>query len=36
VIAPAGEGRVTMHSIERSIDGVALPDGQPLHFRKVR
>lgn len=36
VIAPSGEGRVTMHSIERSIDGVALPDGQPLHFRKVR
>jgi len=36
VVAPTGEGRVTMHSIERSIDGVAMPDGQPLHFRKVR
>jgi len=36
VIAPAGEGRCTMHSIERSIDGVAMPDGEPVHLRKVR
>lgn len=36
VIAPTGAGRFTMHSIERSVDGVALPDGEPLHFRKVR
>ncbi len=36
VIAPTGEGRFTMHAIERSIDGVPLPDGQPMHFRKVR
>lgn len=36
VIAPTGEGRCTMHSIERSVDGVAVPDGEPLHFRKVR
>ncbi|MFM7135776.1 MAG: hypothetical protein ACKO1M_01725, partial [Planctomycetota bacterium] len=36
VIAPAGEGRYTMHSIERSIDGVAMPDGAPVHLRKVR
>jgi len=36
VIAPSGEGRFTLHAIERSVDGVPLPDGQPLHFRKVR
>ena len=36
VIAPAGEGRFTLHAIERSIDGVPLPDGQPMDFRKVR
>ncbi len=36
VLAPAGDSRCTMHSIERSIDGVAMPDGEPLNFRKVR
>lgn len=36
VISPAGEGRFTLHAIERSIDGVPLPDGEPIHFRKVR
>lgn len=36
VIAPTGDGRCTMHSIERSIDGVAMPDGEPVHLRKVR
>jgi uncharacterized protein (TIGR02246 family) len=36
VIAPTGDGRFTLHAIERSIDGVPLPDGQPLHFRKIR
>lgn len=36
VIAPAGEGRFTLHAIERSVDGVPLPDGQPMDFRKVR
>jgi uncharacterized protein (TIGR02246 family) len=36
VIAPTGEGRCTMHAIERSVDGVPLPDGEPKHFRKVR
>lgn len=35
-ITPAGDGRFTLHAIERSIDGVPLPDGQPLHFRKIR
>lgn len=36
VVSPAGDSRCTMHSIERSVDGVALPDGEPLHFRKIR
>jgi ketosteroid isomerase-like protein len=36
VVAPTGEGRCTMHAIERSVDGVPLPDGEPVHFRKVR
>jgi uncharacterized protein (TIGR02246 family) len=36
VLSPAGDSRCTMHSIERSIDGVAMPDAEPLHFRKVR
>lgn len=35
VIAPAGEGRFTLHAIDRSIDGQPLPDGKPLHFRKI-
>jgi uncharacterized protein (TIGR02246 family) len=33
-IVPGGEGRFTMQSIERSLDGRPLPDGQPMHFRK--
>lgn len=36
VISPTGEGRATTHMIERSIDGVPLPDAAPLHFRKIR
>jgi uncharacterized protein (TIGR02246 family) len=36
VLAPTGEGRCTMHAIERSIDGVSLPDGAPVQLRKVR
>jgi uncharacterized protein (TIGR02246 family) len=36
VISPTGAGRCTMHAIERSVDGVPLPDGEPLHFRKDR
>lgn len=35
-ITQTGDGRFTLHAIERSIDGVPLPDGQPLHFRKIR
>lgn len=34
VIVPGGEGRFTLQSIERSIDGQPLPDNPPLHFRK--
>ncbi len=36
VIAPAGDGRFTLHAIDRSIDGLPLPDGAPLHFRRVQ
>ena len=36
VIAPTGDGRFTMQSIERTLDGVPLPDGEPLHFRRIR
>jgi len=36
VIAPAGDGKVTTHMIERTIDGVGLPDAAPLTFTKIR
>ncbi|MCE9629935.1 MAG: nuclear transport factor 2 family protein [Planctomycetia bacterium] len=36
VISPAGEGRVTTHMIERSIDDVEVPDAAPLNFKKIR
>ena len=36
VIAPAGDGKFSLHAIERTLDGKPLPDGQPLDFRKVR
>lgn len=36
VIAPSGEGKATTHMIERTIDGVELPDAQPLTFKKIR
>ena len=36
VVAPTGDGRFTLHAIERSIDGVLMPDAAPLHFRKIR
>jgi len=35
VISPTGEGRATTHMVERSIDGVPLPDAEPIHFKKV-
>ena len=34
VIVPGGEGRFTLQSIDRSLDGQPLPDNPPLHFRK--
>jgi len=34
VIVPGGEGRFTLQSIERSLDGQPLPDKAPLHFKK--
>jgi hypothetical protein len=36
VVAPTGDGRFTLHAIERSVDGMPLPDAAPLHFRKIR
>jgi ketosteroid isomerase-like protein len=36
MISPSGEGKVTTHMIERTIDGVGLPDAAPLTFKKVR
>lgn len=36
VIVPGGEGRFTLQSIERSLDGRPLPDNPPLHFKKLR
>ena len=35
VIVPGGEGRFTLQSIERSLDGQPLPDNAPLHFKKL-
>lgn len=34
VIVPGGEGRFTLQSIDRSLEGQPLPDNPPLHFRK--
>lgn len=36
VIAPTGDDSFTLHDIERSIDGVPLPDGAPVHMKRVR
>lgn len=36
VIVPGGEGRFTLQSIDRSLDGQPLPDNPPLHFKKLR
>jgi len=36
VISPTGEGRCTMHMIERTLDGTDLPDAAPLNFTKIR
>ena len=34
VLVPGGDGRFTLQSIERSIDGQLLPDNPPLHFKR--
>jgi len=34
VISPAGDDRFTLHAIERSLDGVSVPDDHPLHFKR--
>lgn len=34
VIVPGGEGRFTLQSIDRSLDGQPLPDNPPLHFKR--
>ncbi len=36
MLTPAGDNRCTMQTLERSIDEVAVGDGELLHFRKVR
>lgn len=34
VISPAGSDRFTLHAIDRSLDGVSVPDERPLHFKR--
>jgi ketosteroid isomerase-like protein len=34
VLVPGGDGRFTLQSIERSIDGQPLPDNPPLYFKR--
>jgi uncharacterized protein (TIGR02246 family) len=34
VISPAGGERFTLHAIDRSLDGVPVPDERPLHFKR--
>lgn len=36
VLAPLGRDLVLWHSIERSIDGRAQPDTEPVHLRRIR
>ena len=36
VIMPGGDGRFTLQSIERSLDGRRMPDGAALNFKKIR
>ena len=33
VISPAGAERFTLHAIDRSLDGVSVPDERPLNFK---
>lgn len=34
VIVPGGDGRFTLQSLDRSLDGQPLPDNPPLHFKR--
>ena len=34
LIVPGGDGRFTLQSIDRSLDGQPLPDNPPLHFKR--
>ena len=36
VLVPTGEETMTLQSIDRTLDGRALPDGQPIHFKKSK
>jgi hypothetical protein len=36
LIAPAGAEAFTLHAVERTLDGVVVPDGAPLHFTRVK
>lgn len=36
MIVPMGDDRVTTHMVERSIDGVPVPDAPPVNFRRVK
>jgi hypothetical protein len=35
MIIPTGADGFTMQDVDRSLDGVPLPDGPPIHFRKT-
>ena len=36
LLVPAGPDRFTMHAVERSLDRVQVPDGEPVHFERVK
>lgn|GEM_PF-381963 len=36
VLVPTGEESMTLQSIDRTLDGRPLPDGQPIHFKKSK
>jgi uncharacterized protein (TIGR02246 family) len=36
LMVPAGTDRFTMHAVERTLDGVQVPDGEPVHFQRIK
>ena len=36
VLVPTGAESMTLQSIDRTLDGRSLPDGQPIHFKKSK